>query len=157
MGKIYAACIMYGYFLRRLYERFHLDMRFNTLPSRAKYVGTGTEHLVPCSPSEDFQRAETKPVVTKRSHSYHWECSTVGDSLPSKLRSYFMSLDDEIIKRYSKMDSTESVEVIERQAQAFFGGPRCESKVVEMSLDGVAFGAMLWEAEIIVDDYYSLT
>ncbi|CAI0418705.1 unnamed protein product [Linum tenue] len=166
LGKLYAASIMYGYFLRRVDERFQLERTMNTLPqgydeNRARY-----EEL----------RSSTKGL---------WDPDSLIEMMPDdggdnvddgtsyRLRSYVMYLDAETLQRYATMRSKEAVSLIEKQTQALFGRPDIRiaedgsldtsndevasltfSGLTMLVLEAVAFGSFLWDAESYVESKY---
>ncbi|KAK8965069.1 hypothetical protein KSP40_PGU021640 [Platanthera guangdongensis] len=163
LGKLYAASIMYGYFLKRVDERYQLERTMNTLPKRIPDQGIleglqpnpfwDMDSLVQISPEEGF--------------------AGEGDESSSKLKSYVMYLDAEMLQRYTTIRSNEAVSLIEKQTQALFGRPdirmggdgRLESAneepvgisfsgLTQLVLEAVAFGSFLWEAESYVESKY---
>lgn len=163
LGKLYAASIMYGYFLKRVDERYQLERSMNTLPKRIQdqRILDGLkpnplwdmDSLVMISPDEDVGDEQ--------------------DEKSYKLRSYVMYLDAETLHRYATIRSNEAVSLIEKQTQALFGRPDIKiaddgtldasnDEVVGISFSGltmlvleaVAFGSFLWEAESYVESKY---
>ncbi|XP_020705445.1 UV-B-induced protein At3g17800, chloroplastic [Dendrobium catenatum] len=163
LGKLYAASIMYGYFLKRVDERYQLERSMNTLPKRIpdQRILDGLkpnplwdmDSLVMISPDEDVDDEQ--------------------DEKSYKLRSYVMYLDAETLHRYATIRSNEAVALIEKQTQALFGRPDIKiaddgtldasnDEVVGISFSGltmlvleaVAFGSFLWEAESYVESKY---
>ncbi|KAH0448451.1 hypothetical protein IEQ34_022251 [Dendrobium chrysotoxum] len=163
LGKLYAASIMYGYFLKRVDERYQLERTMNTLPKRIpdQRILDGLkpnplwdmDSLVMISPDEDIDGEQ--------------------DEKSYKLRSYVMYLDAETLHRYATIRSNEAVSLIEKQTQALFGRPDIKiaddgtldasnDEVVGISFSGltmlvleaVAFGSFLWEAESYVESKY---
>lgn len=169
LGKLYAASIMYGYFLRRVDERYQLERSMNTLPE-----GFGEE--------EDEIRIESEkqlwdPDSLIRIYPDEDGGARVEDSSNKervyKLRSYVMYLDAETLQRYAMIRSKEAVSLIEKQTQALFGRPDIKVKedgsldaandeVVSLTFSGltmlvleaVAFGSFLWDTENYVEPKY---
>ncbi|XP_020577490.1 UV-B-induced protein At3g17800, chloroplastic [Phalaenopsis equestris] len=163
LGKLYAASIMYGYFLKRVDERYQLERTMNTLPKRIpdQRILDGLkpnplwdmDSLVLLSPDEDI---DGEP-----------------DEKSYKLRSYVMCLDADTLQRYATIRSNEAVSLIEKQTQSLFGRPDIKiaedgtldtsnDELVGMSFSGltmlvleaVAFGSFLWQAENYVESKY---
>ncbi|KAG4206245.1 hypothetical protein ERO13_A03G000031v2 [Gossypium hirsutum] len=169
LGKLYAASIMYGYFLRRVDQRFQLERTMKTLPedftkSQARFEDPNPgkqlwdpDSLIRIPPHDDddgggYEDAEGKQY---------------------RLRSYVMYLDSETLQRYATIRSKEAISLIEKQTQALFGRPDIQilddgsldtsnDEVVSLTFSGltmlvleaVAFGSFLWDAESYVESKY---
>ncbi|KAI4311544.1 hypothetical protein MLD38_036430 [Melastoma candidum] len=167
LGKLYAASIMYGYFLRRVDERYQLERTMKTLP-------------------KSFPREQVSAEEDAEPYSQLWDPNslisispdgTIGgpdrDGQSYRLRSYVMYLDAETLQRYATIRSNEATSLIEKQTQALFGRP--DIKVTEdgtidsssdevitvtfsgltmLVLEAVAFGSFLWDAESYVESKY---
>ncbi|WOL09527.1 UV-B-induced protein, chloroplastic [Canna indica] len=164
LGKLYAASIMYGYFLKRVDERYQLERSMNTLPTRTKGQRVFDE-LKP-NPLWDLES-----MVQISSDDDDFDNGEESDSY--RLRSYVMYLDAETLQRYATIRSKESISLIEKQTQALFGKPDIRiaedgsleaptDEVVAITFSGlsmlvleaVAFGTFLWEAEGYVESKY---
>lgn len=164
LGKLYAASIMYGYFLKRVDERFQLERSMNTLPPRINDPRI-LDNLKP-NPLWDM---ESMVQISPDADGFE----EVGDDTSYKLRSYVMYLDADTLQRYATIRSKEAISLIEKQTQALFGRP--DIKVAEdgsldtshdeavnvtlsgltmLVLEAVAFGSFLWEAESYVESKY---
>ncbi|KAJ9152343.1 hypothetical protein P3X46_025917 [Hevea brasiliensis] len=171
LGKLYAASIMYGYFLRRVDQRFQLERTMNTLPkrfdeNRSIYYDPSPENRLwdPDSliriPPDDGGDSDEGYMDTDGEKKY-------------RLRSYVMYLDAETLQRYATMRSKEAISLIEKQTQALFGRPdiriaedgsidATNNEVVSVTFSGltmlvleaVAFGSFLWDAESYVESKY---
>ncbi|KAG0449840.1 hypothetical protein HPP92_027057 [Vanilla planifolia] len=166
LGKLYAASIMYGYFLKRVDERYQLERTLNTLPKSIPGQRIfddlkpnpfwDLDSLVQISPSEGDEGEEDE----RFGRSY-------------QLRSYVMYLDAETLQRYATIRSKEAVSLIEKQTQSVFGRPDIRiaddgtletsgdtvvgisfSGLMMLVLEAVAFGSFLWEAESYVESKY---
>lgn len=165
LGKLYAASIMYGYFLRRVDQRFQLERTMKTLP-------------------EGFDEDKVTYVDDPAPMSRLWDPNSlikippddVGDGDDGKsyrLRSYVMYLDAETLQRYATIRSKEAVSLIEKQTQALFGRPDVRiledgsidtsndevvavtfSGLTMLVLEAVAFGSFLWDSESYVESKY---
>ncbi|CAI9095298.1 OLC1v1031216C1 [Oldenlandia corymbosa var. corymbosa] len=170
LGKLYAASIMYGYFLRRVDERYQLEKSMNTLPEAF------------AKGQSDFQRPISEKqlwdpdslIVIPPDYDDEGEPSDFGtDDKSYRLKSYVMYLDAETLQRYATIRSKEAISLIEKQTQALFGRP--DIKVAEdgsldasndemisltfsgltmLVLEAVTFGTFLWDAEGYVESKY---
>ncbi|KAJ8754335.1 hypothetical protein K2173_002786 [Erythroxylum novogranatense] len=170
LGKLYAASIMYGYFLRRVDERYQLERTMNTLPKGFR-EGQGSQEpnivnqlwdpdsLIRIAPDDEGNIDES------------FMDSGVGKSY--RLRSYVMYLDAETLQRYATIRSKEAISLIEKQTQALFGRPDVRiaedgsldtgsdeivsvtfSGLTMLVLEAVAFGSFLWDSETYVESKY---
>ncbi|XP_050234907.1 UV-B-induced protein At3g17800, chloroplastic [Mercurialis annua] len=156
LGKLYAASIMYGYFLRRVDQRYQLDRSMNSLP-------------------KDYDENRANPMRQL------WDPESLiviqpedgGEGKPYRLRSYVMYLDAETLQNYATIRSKEAMSLIEKQTQALFGRPDIRvsedgsvdtandevlsitfSGLTMLVLEAVAFGSFLWDAETYVESKY---
>lgn len=171
LGKLYAASIMYGYFLKRVDERFQLEQSMNTLPEGFKEEQQSFQQppqspfwdpdsLIRLMPDDDGDGGQLDSLEDK---SY-------------RLRSYVMYLDAETLQRYATIRSKEAISLIEKQTQALFGRPdiriaedgsldTSSDEVVSVTFSGltmlvleaVAFGSFLWDAESYAESKYHFT
>ncbi|OMO77374.1 hypothetical protein CCACVL1_15029 [Corchorus capsularis] len=172
LGKLYAASIMYGYFLRRVDQRFQLERTMKTLPedftkdqARFEFPNPGKQlwdpdSLISIPPDDDNGSDGGGYMDTAEGKSY-------------RLRSYVMYLDSETLQRYATIRSKEAISLIEKQTQALFGRPDIQvlddgsldtssDEVVSITfagltmlvLEAVAFGSFLWDAESYVESKY---
>lgn len=170
LGKLYAASIMYGYFLRRVDERYQLEKTMRTLaednvnktvPTRGKSSQIPFWDPVPVTkiPVDEIPRlGEPFMIVNGKSN---------------KLKSYAKNFDDETLHRYANVRSREAMSLIERQTQAVFGRPDIKivdgdaltseddepvmitfSGLIMLLLEAVAFGSFLCDSEDYVDSKY---
>lgn len=165
LGKLYAASIMYGYFLKRVDQRYQLERSMNTLPPRVSQP-RALDNLKP-NPLWDM---ESLVQITPDEDGFDVE---EGADKPYRLRSYVMYLDADTLQRYATMRSKEAISLIEKQTQALFGRPDIRiaedgsletynDEMVSISLAGVtmlvleavAFGSFLWDAESYVESKY---
>ncbi|XP_023736199.1 UV-B-induced protein At3g17800, chloroplastic isoform X1 [Lactuca sativa] len=173
LGKLYAASIMYGYFLKRVDERFQLERSMNTLPEGFKEQQSSfADPSVPQSPFWD------PDSLIRIQPDYDMEDEGLmggggGDDKMYRLRSYVMYLDAETLQRYATIRSKEAISLIEKQTQALFGRPDIKvsedgslgasndevvnvtfSGLTMLVLEAVAFGSFLWDAENYVESRY---
>jgi hypothetical protein len=118
VGQVYAASVMYGYFLKRVDQRFQLEKTMKNLPGGSNESKTSVEQ------PEDvtFQAVSSHPEVG----SFAGGVSAKGfgsEIKPSRLRTYVMSFDSETLQRYATIRSREAVGIIEKHTEALFGKP----------------------------------
>ncbi|KAI4328019.1 hypothetical protein L6164_020416 [Bauhinia variegata] len=172
LGKLYAASIMYGYFLKRVDERFQLERTMKTLPEDLGKAEVSFEE-----PSPPNKLWDSDSLI--RIPAYDDEDSNVGDYMDTgeaksfRLRSYVMYLDAETLQRYATIRSKEAISLIEKQTQSLFGRPDIRvsddgsldiasnevlsitfSGLTMLVLEAVAFGSFLWDAENYVESKY---
>ncbi|CAN6486580.1 unnamed protein product [Victoria cruziana] len=173
VGKLYAASIMYGYFLKRVDERFQLEQSMETLPKQVQEESMPSENVLPNDEIWDvtswFQASMGDEV-----EGYHGSSEPNVAKNAYKLRSYVTHLDGDTLQRYATIRSKAAVSIIEKQTQALFGRP--DIKIAEdgtlgtsndeligltfagltnLVLEAVAFGSYLWQVESYVDSRYS--
>ncbi|KAJ9549594.1 hypothetical protein OSB04_022137 [Centaurea solstitialis] len=175
LGKLYAASIMYGYFLKRVDERFQLERSMNTLPEGYKEQQSSySEPPVPQSPFWDPDSLiRIQPDYDDEEEGFMG--SSGNDDRSYRLRSYVMYLDGETLQRYATIRSKEAISLIEKQTQALFGRPDIKvsgdgslgaandemvsvtfSGLTMLVLEAVAFGSFLWDAENYTESRLSL-
>lgn len=171
VGKLYAASIMYGYFLRRVDQRFQLERSMKTLPASMEEDQRVFENLASGNQLWDMdsliQISADDDAVVERSQFDSREAKSY------KLRSYVLYLDSETLKRYATIRSKEAISLIEKQTQALFGKPDIRiakdgsldtskdevigitfSGLMMLVLEAVTFGSFLWDAEDYVESKY---
>lgn len=166
LGKLYAASIMYGYFLKRVDQRFQLERTMNTLPDGF------TPDAAPANQLWDPDSLIRMPP-DGGSDSDGGSYMNNGDDKSYRLRSYVMYLDAETLQRYATIRSKEAISLIENQTQALFGRPDIRitddgsidasndevialtfSGLTMLVLEAVAFGSFLWDAETYIESNY---
>eukprot|EP00252_Welwitschia_mirabilis_P021479 TRINITY_DN5524_c0_g1_i1.p1 TRINITY_DN5524_c0_g1~~TRINITY_DN5524_c0_g1_i1.p1 ORF type:complete len:430 (-),score=86.47 TRINITY_DN5524_c0_g1_i1:396-1685(-) len=182
MGQVYAASVMYGYFLKRVDQHFQLEKSMNLLPFK---INKDSEEMLlnavhPELEDEDWQEtlraqgaaAAAAAIAALASGTNPLVLGEIG-SKPCKLKAYVMSFDPETLQRYASMRSKESVDIIEKHAEALFGRPEIrithdgqimlsKDKVIRISfagltsliLEAVTFGSFLWDVENHVESRY---
>ncbi|CAI5482762.1 unnamed protein product [Closterium sp. Yama58-4] len=184
LGQVYAASIMYGYFLRRVDQRFQLEKSIGLLRGfMGSAAGKGDAE------GEDGAQQVVFPpeeVVEEVKGDSAGEGEKEGEGVGEKegegegkeertLRAYVQSFDPETLQMTATMRSKESVEVIERHTEALFGKPKVEtneegvavvkddaarltvSTLRRLVLEAVAFGGFLWDVESFVDTRFKIT
>lgn len=183
MGRVYAASVVYGYFLRRVDQRFQLEKTIKILPPQI--FETEQEGLL--EPIDDKNEQQSAMVadavaavlalVPAGGLVQYSNSSRPGQPgmKASRLRAYLMSFDAETLRRYATIRSKESASVIERHTEALFGKPEIQitpdgsmavvkDEVIMLSFSGlkrlvleaVAFGTFLWDVETYVDTHYNV-
>ncbi|KAH7576471.1 hypothetical protein ACOSP7_003210 [Xanthoceras sorbifolium] len=172
LGKLYAASIMYGYFLRRVDQRFQLERSMKTLPEGFNEDQRRSEDLV--SPNRLWDPDSLIRIPPDDGADFGG--GGLMDSSEGKsyrLRSYVMYLDAETLQRYATIRSKEAISLIEKQTQALFGRPDIRiledgsidtssdqviavtfSGLTMLVLEAVAFGSFLWDSESYVESKY---
>ncbi|KAF7018244.1 unnamed protein product [Triticum aestivum] len=167
LGKLYAASIMYGYFLKRVDERFQLEKTMKTLPPSLNEK-LFTERDIKPNPFMDMES-----LVRMTPDGEMADVEEDEETNPNKLRSYVSRLDADTLQRYATIRSKESVSLIEKQTQALFGRPDIKvlddgsvnakdgktvtltfTELTHLVLEAAGFGAFLWEAESHVESKY---
>lgn len=183
MGRVYAASAVYGYFLRRVDQRFQLEKNMKILPvSLIEAEQAGLQ-----DPTDD-QNNQQDEIVAEVVAAVSAIVATGGlqqDAINAGagqrtmktglLRTYVMSFDAETLHRCATIRSKESVSVIEKHTEALFGKPEVQltpdgsmavakDEVIMLSFSGlrrlvleaVAFGGFLWDVETYVDTHYNI-
>ncbi|PPR84621.1 hypothetical protein GOBAR_AA36089 [Gossypium barbadense] len=177
VGQVYAASVMYGYFLRRVDQRFQLEKTMKVLPSASDGDKSSIEQTVgddtrPSGLGDSYQAASSHPEVSSWSGGI--SSGGFGSGIkPSRLRTYVMSFDGETLQRYASIRSKEAVGIIEKHTEALFGRPEIaitpqvtvdssNDELIKISfgglkrlvLEAVTFGSFLWDVESFVDSRY---
>ncbi|KAK6127790.1 hypothetical protein DH2020_038499 [Rehmannia glutinosa] len=148
VGQVYAASLMYGYFLKRIDQRFQLEKTMKILPQ-----------------SIDIEKSNIEQEESGK--------SSFDGIKRSRLRYYVMSFDGETLYRYATIRSKEAVDIVEKHTEALFGRPEIvitpqgtidssKDELIKISfcglkrlvLEAVTFGAFLWDAESYVESRY---
>eukprot|EP00246_Nothoceros_aenigmaticus_P009674 TRINITY_DN2538_c0_g1_i2.p1 TRINITY_DN2538_c0_g1~~TRINITY_DN2538_c0_g1_i2.p1 ORF type:complete len:302 (-),score=53.92 TRINITY_DN2538_c0_g1_i2:354-1259(-) len=180
VGQVYAASIMFGYFLRRVDQRFQLEKTMKALSQGAVDQGSETEQSTDSVPSPEGDKLAAEAaaaVASMAAGNPSFNASNILQVMgkPCKLRSYVMSFDASTLQRSASMRTRESLTLIERHAEALFGKPDITigpdgamvlskddtvrinfSGLRRLVLEAVAFGSFLWDVESYVDARYPL-
>lgn len=170
LGKLYAASLMYGYFLRRVDQRYQLERAMNTLP---KGFDEDRARFEDPSPANRLWDPDSLIRILPESGEPDGDFTDTGEEKSYRLRSYVMYLDAETLQRYATIRSKEAISLIEKQTQALFGRPdiriaddgsieTANDEVVSITFSGltmlvleaVGFGSFLWDAESYVESKY---
>jgi hypothetical protein len=173
VGQVYAASVMYGYFLKRVDQRFQLEKTMKLLLSNGfaeeKEKQTLSESTKTSAGDHDSHQA---PGVSSWSGGVSPRGFGHGIKA-SRLRTYVMSFDGETLQRYATIRSKEAVSIIEKHTEALFGRPEIvitprgtvdssKDELLKISfvglkrlvLEAVTFGSFLWDVETYVDSRY---
>lgn len=170
IGQVYAASVMYGYFLKRIDQRLQLEKTMKIHPrdivdEEKDIEQVTTEKRKPSGGSNEFLiKVQPHPEVSS---------SLPGGINPSRLRNYVMSFDGEMLHRFATIRSKEAISIIEKHTEALFGRPEIiitpqgtidssNDELIKISfgglkrlvLEAVTFGSFLWDAESYVDSRY---
>ncbi|PHU23447.1 hypothetical protein BC332_08554 [Capsicum chinense] len=180
VGQVYAASIMYGYFLRRVDQRFQLEKTMKVLPQGVDDEDSSIQQVA----GEDIRSVDKSDTSFRSPTQSHpelssWSASGVspggfGQGIkPTRLRNYVMSFDGETLQRYATIRSREAIGMIEKHTEALFGRPEIvitpqgtvdssKDELIKISfgglkrlvLEAVTFGSFLWDVESYVDSRY---
>jgi hypothetical protein len=172
VGQVYSASVMYGYFLKRVDQKFQLEKSMNSLPWGSEEEGDVLNR---------FMATDLMPSAPSNSHPEmaSWTAPNFSAGGPSQavkpchLRSYVMSFDSDTLQRYATIRSKEAFGSIEKHTEALFGKPEIvitpdgtvdssKDEHIRISfaglrrliLEAVTFGSFLWDVESYVDSRY---
>ncbi|KAG6511547.1 UV-B-induced protein At3g17800, chloroplastic-like [Zingiber officinale] len=173
VGQVYAASVMYGYFLKRVDQRFQLEKSMKILPWGSDEEESATRQAIP-----DESRPSTRTELTLHEAS-SWSSpgftqGGLGNGMkPCRLRSYVMSFDSDTLQRCATIRSKEAFSIIEKHTEALFGRPEIvitpegtidssKDELIKISfaglrsliLEAVTFGSFLWDVETYIDCRY---
>ncbi|KAL1318271.1 hypothetical protein HN51_070548 [Arachis hypogaea] len=175
LGQVYAASVMYGYFLKRVDQRFQLEKTMKILPNTAEENNSYPTSLEDTrhKGGENLSSVMSHPEVSSLPSSGISSGGSSYATKASRLRNYVMSFDGETLQRYATIRSKEAVSMVEKHTQALFGRPEMvitpqgaidSSKDVNIKisfgglkrlvLEAVTFGSFLWDVESYVDSRY---
>ncbi|KAG1342705.1 putative UV-B-induced protein, chloroplastic [Cocos nucifera] len=173
VGQVYAASVMYGYFLKRVDRRFQLEKSMKTLPWGTDEEENAIKQAMPDESRPSAQIGNSHPEASLGS-SPSFSQGVFGHSIKQcRLRSYVMSFDSETLQRYATVRSKEAFSIIEKHTEALFGRPEIvitpegtidssKDELIKISfaglrrliLEAVTFGSFLWDVESYVDSRY---
>ncbi|CAL5215391.1 unnamed protein product [Lathyrus oleraceus] len=160
VGQVYAASVMYGYFLKRVDERFQLEKSIKVLPNATQ--DTIMDDVTPASQLDiSHPELSTWPGGDVSPAGFGYGIK------PTRLRNYVMSFDGDTLQRYATIRSKEALSIIEKHTEALFGRPEMvktqdNDENIKISfgglrrlvLEAVTFGCFLWDVEGYVDSRY---
>jgi hypothetical protein len=142
MGQVYAASVMYGYFLRRVDKRFQLEKTMKGMeaglgfnPLEALDAETG-EQVTNSDEAESLAaeaaaaaarmaRGEVSDEPRQSTNRLRANQDRLAEERQSKLalRKYVMSFDAETLQQVARIRTRETLNVIEKHVEALFGKP----------------------------------
>ncbi|KAJ6710977.1 F21O3.2 PROTEIN [Salix koriyanagi] len=165
IGRVYAASILYGYFLKSASLRHHLDWCL-ALPHQDIHLGHRTTLQYPESqPSYGMKNLVFGHMSNKQSESQGTRLDRPKSEL-EKLKCYMMGFDSDTLHRCAKLKSEEAVNLIEKHSCALFGDEKTGvlendeviltsfSSLKRLVLEAVAFGCFLWDTEEYVNSFW---
>ncbi|GMI66361.1 hypothetical protein like AT3G07310 [Hibiscus trionum] len=165
LGRLYAASILYGYFLKSASYRHQLERCLTLVHQKRLNHRNSLQFLdlLPCGiKSLVFGHARDMQSVPLGQGPGRQEMSF------DELRCYVMGFDPETLQRCAKLRSKEAANLIERHSHALFGDeqtgiPKTDeviktsfSSLKRLVLEAVAFGSFLWDIEEYVNTVYKL-
>ncbi|CAH8388676.1 unnamed protein product [Eruca vesicaria subsp. sativa] len=182
VGQVYAASVMYGYFLKRIDQRFQLEKTMKILPGGSdegdtsiEQAGRESERSFYGEAEETYQAVSSNQEVGSFVGGINASGGSSSEMKQSRLKTYVMSFDGETLQRYATIRSREAVGIIEKHTDALFGRPEIviTPQGIDSSKDGhikisfkglkrlvleaVTFGSFLWDVESHVDSRFSGT
>ncbi|CAN7045978.1 unnamed protein product [Brassica oleracea var. botrytis] len=179
IGQVYAASVMYGYFLKRIDQRFQLEKTMKILPGGSdegetsiEQAGRETERSFYEEAEETYQAVSSNQEVGSFVGGINASGGSSSETKQSRLKTYVMSFDGETLQRYATIRSREAVGIIEKHTEALFGRPEIvitpqgidssKGEHIKISfkglkrlvLEAVTFGSFLWDVESHVDSRY---
>lgn len=175
VGQLYAASVMYGYFLKRVDQRFQLEKTIKTLPNASEEQDSfrAVGDMKPIGGDESSHQVSSHPEVSSFAAGGISPGGFGNGIKPSRLRSYVMSFDGETLQGFATIRSKEAVGIIEKHTEALFGRPEIaltpmgtadssKDELIKISfgglkrlvLEAVTFGSFLWDVESYVDSRY---
>lgn len=163
MKEIYTDSVNYGYFMRRLHNRFQLEKTMKLYPFATSSSGVGDKEIA----------AAMSILRDLRGSS---QTSSATQLKTSEFLAYILLFDTEALRGFLTVRSKESRSIVDKHTQALFkgidfriasdGSMREDGKEdgsqlnflrsKGLILEAVAFGTFLWDVETYVDSYYSL-
>ncbi|XP_057472709.1 UV-B-induced protein At3g17800, chloroplastic-like isoform X2 [Actinidia eriantha] len=139
VGQVYAASVMYGYFLKRVDQRFQLEKTMKILPQGVYHheevnvqnalgeeirpIGTGTDSGTKMGTGDSLKSVQSHPEVSSWAGGVSPPGGFGHGIKSSRLRTYVMSVDGETLQRYATIRSKEAITIIEKHTEALFGRP----------------------------------
>ncbi|KAJ9176626.1 hypothetical protein P3X46_011917 [Hevea brasiliensis] len=159
LGRVYAASILYGYFLKSASLRHYLE-RCLAVPHHDPYLSCRTMFQFPDSLPYDHLSNMQSVLSCQESSEQDWK--------REKLKCYVLGFDAETLQRCAKLKSKEAVNLIEKHSFALFGDDKngllendeviltSFSSLRRLVLEAVAFGSFLWDTEEYVNSLFKL-
>ncbi|XP_050206742.1 UV-B-induced protein At3g17800, chloroplastic [Mercurialis annua] len=167
LGRVYAASMLYGYFLKSASSRHYLDTCLAELCDDV-HLSCRTDRQY----AESLSQGPTNHVFGGVSNMQSASTGLGSNNQVRKcenLRCYVMGFDAETLKRCAKLKSKEAKHLIGKHTRALFGDDETGlleddeviltsfSSLKRLVLEAVAFGSFLWDAEDYVDSVFKLS
>lgn len=155
--RVYAASVLYGYFLKSASLRHHLEQKLDYINPDLG-IGSSNQHLLSEIWSLGSEIIPFGRIRGTRSTSVG-QIPLIREKKDDKLKYYVMSFDPETLLMCAKPKSKEALNLIEKHSYALFGdkntGLEASDEVISTSLaslkrivlEAIAFGSFLWDAE----------
>ena len=141
-AQMYAASIMFGYFLRKADKRFSLDRAMGTLPLNPEESARSLEALFESASAMDSVDAADlgiegdargRPSASERSDDIHMK--TNASEGKRTLKQYIQSFDAATLAETARVVSLEGVVLAERQTGALFGSVETLAREMQSALE----------------------
>ena len=141
-AQMYAASIMFGYFLRKADKRFSLDRAMGTLPLNPEESARSLEALFESASAMDSVDAADlgiegdargRPSASERSDDIHMKTNASEGKLT--LKQYIQSFDAATLAETARVVSLEGVVLAERQTGALFGSVETLAREMQSALE----------------------
>ncbi|CAM8982939.1 unnamed protein product [Rhodiola kirilowii] len=163
LGQVYAASILYGYFIKSASLRHHFEQSLS-LTIKDSPLHQNASLLFPgCLPLTLKNAAQGN--VCNIGYKPVSGLSYTQENQQEKLKFYMMGSNPEMLQRCNRLKSKESTDLVNSHSLALFGKEGSEnSKAISTSfaslkrfvLEAVAFGYFLWDIEELVNSMYKL-
>ncbi|XP_060180219.1 UV-B-induced protein At3g17800, chloroplastic-like [Lycium barbarum] len=164
--RVYAASVLYGYFLKSASLRHHLEQKLDHI-NRDLGIASSNQLLLSEMRSLGSDIVSFGRISGTRSTSVG-QLPLLREKKQEKLKYYVMSFDPETLQMCAKPKSKETLNLIEKHSYALFGDKKtglvASDEVILTSLaslkrvvlEAIAFGSFLWDAEEYVRTVYKL-
>ena len=158
-AQMYAASIMFGYFLRKADKRFSLDRAMGTLPLNPEESARSLEALFESASAMDsIDEADAAgfdptgvrgdfPSFEKKNGSDDASTDDKRASGKTTLKQYIQSFDAATLAETARVVSLEGVVLAERQTGALFGSVEALAREMQSALEGSGNGAPITSPE----------
>ncbi|KAL8137241.1 hypothetical protein V2J09_003242 [Rumex salicifolius] len=165
LSQVYAASIVYGYFLKSISIRHRLE--HNTSQPFLKIIPSNSWEFLLGSGFYGIKSIALGEFSTPRSTTLS-QVQHSHEKPPRKLKCYMEALDQEALQVCANMRSEITMDLVEKHCSALFVGenPRsveCDKPILtslaslkRLVLEAIAFGCFLWDAEEYVDRVFKL-
>ena len=121
-AQVYAASIMFGYFLRRVDKRFQLDRMMGTLADSPDDMAARLEKIFNAASSESYDEDDAEFMdFDAAPPPEDPEAQALVAKKKGKLQEYVESFDQETLVQTANIVSAEAAVLVERQSTALFG------------------------------------